>query len=125
VLAFDCTDPSQSPVVWLSFGEATNAAVMHPALPLLAVAVGERHFELPTEATGEDGTALQELDACAAEQNGFSIWQLPLATGDEPVVSSTTLDTPATGDVGSSETTIQPTKCVDNGCFDEATLATG
>ena len=47
VLVYDCTQPEQPPAVWLTFGDAANAAALHPSLPLLAVAVGERHFTLP------------------------------------------------------------------------------
>ena len=47
---------SSSPAVWLTYPDAVNAAVLHPFLPLLGVAVGQRHFPLP----GEDDSDEEE-----------------------------------------------------------------
>eukprot|EP00308_Calcidiscus_leptoporus_P009166 CAMPEP_0119374216 /NCGR_PEP_ID=MMETSP1334-20130426/30008_1 /TAXON_ID=127549 /ORGANISM="Calcidiscus leptoporus, Strain RCC1130" /LENGTH=462 /DNA_ID=CAMNT_0007392223 /DNA_START=78 /DNA_END=1466 /DNA_ORIENTATION=- len=76
VLVYDCTQPEQPPAVWLTFGEAANAAALHPSLPLLAVAVGERRFSLQMD--GDEALQGAHVDSKLRE-NGFSIWQLPQA----------------------------------------------
>jgi len=77
VLAYDCTQPEQAPAVWLTFSEATNAAALHPSLPLLAVSVGERHFPLDGEDGEADGSDAELAEADCYGENGFSIWELP------------------------------------------------
>ena len=82
VLAFDLARPLEPPVTWLTYGDATNDAALHPSQPLLAVAVGERRFPLPhdEEGCGVDEQAGERDDGddglC---RNGLSVWQLPQA----------------------------------------------
>lgn len=98
VLAYATAQPEEPPTTLLTFSDATNAATMHPWLPLLAVAAGERHFTLPTGdgsplikrkagATHDHGAELavleengthNELDGDSARwQNGLSVWVMP------------------------------------------------
>ena len=58
VLAYRTGAPDAPPTELLSFADATNGVAMHPTLPLLAVAVGERRFPMvPSRAaTGDDGS---------------------------------------------------------------------
>ena len=86
VLAFDTAHPGTDPVTWLSYPNAVNDAVLHPALPLLAVAVGERRFPLPSggEGQGHDGEDVDGVEDEHPGHNGFTIWQLPQSQPAQP-----------------------------------------
>ena len=77
------SEPHAPPATLLTFADATNAATMHPMLPLLAVATGERRFPLPasdasdgdapeSEAQSERPPAIE-----SASINGLSVWRMP------------------------------------------------
>ena len=67
VLAFSTTAPAEPPTTLLTFADTTSDVSMHPSLPLLAVATGERRYHLPAE---DDEPAAQ----CT---NGLSVWLMP------------------------------------------------
>ena len=83
VLMYATDAPAEPPATLLTFGDATNAATRHPTLPLLAVAVGERHFPLRTcfggaEVGGDDSesSSVSEAEDCD-RRNGLSLWLMP------------------------------------------------
>ena len=69
VLVYDVQQPQAPPAVWLTYSEAVNGATLHPFLPLLAVAVGERRFPLPHDAGDAGGGG---VDAAGGRQDGAS-----------------------------------------------------
>lgn len=84
VLVYDTAAPQNQPTTLLSFADATNAATMHPHLPLLGVAVGERRFPLASEGIGgneADGKDEASADSGSEAEpegcNGLSVWRLP------------------------------------------------
>lgn len=100
VLLYDTTNPQAEPATLLTFGDATNAATRHPSLPLLAVASGERRFDLSrdhdlprgkkrqqAESGGYGGQSEQGEEASESDDgetnggprkaNGLSIWMMP------------------------------------------------
>ena len=85
VLVYDVLQPQQPPAVWLTYPDAVNAAVLHPFLPLLGVAVGQRHFPLPAEddSDDEEGGAAEAANERQSE-NGLQVWLLPHPLGEAP-----------------------------------------
>ena len=93
VLLYNTSDPAAPPTTLLTFGSATNTATRHPSLPMLAVAEGERTFQLSTgdarQALDEDGQTTTCESAAAGDEsededearprgsNGLSLWILP------------------------------------------------
>ena len=69
--------PNEPPTTLLTFGDATNAATRHPSLPLLAVAVGERHFPMRTGGGGEESSGSCSEAEDHERLNGLSIWLMP------------------------------------------------
>ena len=81
----------EPPAVWLTYPDAVNGAVLHPFLPLLGVAVGQRHFPLPRDDDSDDeeegGAAEAAAEAAANErqtENGLQVWLLPHPLGEAP-----------------------------------------
>ena len=74
VLVYDVQQPQAPPAVWLTYPDAVNGATLHPFLPLLAVAVGERRFPLPRGGGGGGGGGGGDGDGDAAggEEDGAS-----------------------------------------------------
>ena len=111
VLVYDVSQPQQPPSVWLTYPDAVNGATLHPFLPLLAVAVGERHFPLPVDDEDEDededeeggGGAAKEAAGGADEppgENGLQVWLLrqkapDAATGQLPPAEEGSADAAA------------------------------
>ena len=106
VLVYDVLQPEPPPAVWLTYPDAVNGAVLHPFLPLLGVAVGQRHFPLPrdddSDEEEEGGTAEAAAEAAANErqtENGLQVWKLPHplgeapATGEPPLLATEGLET--------------------------------
>lgn len=89
------SDGGVEPAVLLTHADATSAAELHPSLNLLAVSVGQRHFDRTrggggrrakrravAEAEGESDESSSE-GAVSIEENGFVVWRLPqLPSGD-------------------------------------------
>ena len=65
--------PDEPPAVLLTFADATNAATMHPSEPLLAVATGERRFEMRRNDDDDDEQSEEEQRS----SNGLSVWRMP------------------------------------------------
>ena len=78
MLAYKTASPDEPPTTLLTFADATCTVTMHPSLPLLAVATGERRYPLP----GGDGS--DDAEDAEAEQctNSLSLWLMPSATAD-------------------------------------------
>lgn len=80
VLVFDVASPLEPPVTWLTYAESTNDVSLHPSLPLLAVAVGERKFPLPSACLDghDDAQEAHTLDNIEdVGCNGLMVWNLP------------------------------------------------
>ena len=90
ILVYETASPQKPPTTLLTFDDATNAATIHPHLPLLGVAVGERRFPLDAAAGQHtagaaaaegEGSAPSETESESEEEregrNGLSVWLLP------------------------------------------------
>ena len=87
VLCYDTTNPSAEAATLLTFGDATNAATMHPkGLPLLAVATGERRYALPRGGDASEEEEAEEVEAVQESSNGLSVWLMPRPPPSEGVV---------------------------------------
>ena len=86
MLVYDVLQPQQPPAVWLTYPDAVSAAVLHPFLPLLGVAVGQRHFPLPAEddSDEEEGGGAAEAANERQSENGLQVWLLPHPLGEAP-----------------------------------------
>ena len=82
VLVYDTNAPHEPPTTLLTFGEATNAATIHPHEPLLAVAAGERCYPQPRSDGEELGEEPPDSDddgdgGGGGSRNGLSVWRMP------------------------------------------------